>query len=181
MAVIFATPTSGLTQVAPAPLPAGAAPPLTWPSVQQLKDWIAKEAAQAAYDAVQTQIQDYLTGTFQNWLNAYSGGHLAGPTGIVGDPNAVPPAPPAGAMGELSADGLSFNLVQTGPPVLANVPPYTKIPAPQSVTGANALVDFQKELAATAPVSGVSPFNNSVPLYTVQVAAGDGSKWVRVA
>jgi len=171
MSVVFVSPTPGLEQIAPAPMPVNAVPPSTWVSAEQLQAWIRLEAAQAAYAAVKEQINSYINNTFTTWYSSYSGGHLAGPTGVVGDPDAVPPQPPTGAMAQLNATGLAFDLVQTGPPVCA-IPPYTKIPAPGTghVSGLSNV---------TGPTGLVNPFSSATAVGQV-IVAGDGTQWVRI-
>lgn len=158
-------------------MPANATAPSTWPSFAQMKSWTALEAADAAFDACNVLAQEYIEGTFATWLTQYRGGLVHGPTGLLGDPDAVPPAPPAGAKAQLSVTGLAFDLIQTGPPV-CSVPPYQKIPAPQAASGhgGDALAQLQQELGSTpAP----SVFTKATAPGQQQTAP-DGSVWVRI-
>jgi hypothetical protein len=98
---------------------------------------LAYQQAVAQQEALNqtSQLNDYyIEHTFHDWLINYQAGRLMGPSGLVGDPDAVPPQPPNGVMAVVvdnvnDTGMMGFDLQQVGPPV-AIVPPYDKIPPP---------------------------------------------------
>ncbi len=161
---VFEVPTPGLAQLPPAVNVA------VYPGFQtsidspQLQNWIKGEAQQDALRSCAVLKQEYLSGAFHDWFIDYGGGKIDN-----GNPDAPPPQPPFGAMAQMQPGNVSWDLVQTGPPV-CEVPAYTKISAPQTVDHAG---DMLKVLG------GSSPFTKATRLGS-QVTAPDGSVWARL-
>ena len=102
--------------------------------------WLQAVTQQQAFDQNENAEKFYLSSTFPGWLANYQTARLLGPTGIMGDPDAVPTQPPAAQIVLVeesnSPEFPTFDIQPsgqdgTGPliPVCA-VPEYTKIPPP---------------------------------------------------
>lgn len=107
----------------------------TQPSATNQDDVLRFQQAAAQQEALDKNTiaeQDY-RGKFASWfVFVYDTGRAIGPTGLAGDPHAVPPQPPKGYMAVVVQNeaAIGFECQQVGPPV-CEVPPYKRIPPPQ--------------------------------------------------
>ena len=138
-----------------------------------IQAWVQGVAQEQALNKNSVAATEYTNTTFGNWLMNYDAGRLDG-----GNPNTPPPMPPNGFTVHVADDNVTCELVQDGPPV-CGLPPYTKIPAPQTLAEAQNMLNV---LGGNMGQSvAVSPFNKSVPVYGGAVTAPDGSAWIRVS
>jgi hypothetical protein len=168
--VVFVDPIPGLKQLPPAPNNQPYPQFQTTVDSQALQNWEQSEGQGEALKANQTLLNEYLTEAFPAWLQNY--------TNEGTDPNATPEQPPLGAMIQVYPDGVQWDLIQTGPPV-CSVPPYTKIPPPQSSLNPNAPGGSSQMLNTLGGASPSTLFSNATPVNTV-VTAPDGSVFVRI-
>ena len=109
----------------------------------KFQEWYQAFMQDFAYRQNVLRVADYLTQFTGSWLVQYYSGRMPGPTGIEGDPNAVPLKPPAAMIvlvtdygfdmqesGQLQKGPDDSVILDTGPriPVCA-VPAYQKLPA----------------------------------------------------
>ena len=102
-------------------------------------EWLQAVVQDQALQQNTNAAQFYQSSLFPGWLANYQTCRLIGPTGIMGDPEAVPTQPPAAhvvLVGEGSPGFPIFDIQpsgqdETGPPIpVCAVPTYAKIPPP---------------------------------------------------
>lgn len=136
-----------------------------------LQSWYQGCSQEEALNRNANLATNYLNVTFHDWLTNYDAGRVDG-----GNPSAPPPQPPNGFMVEVQDDGITCDMVESGPPV-CGLPSYALIPAPQTLQQAQNMLMVLGGNAATA----ASQFTRAEAVFGTPIVAPDGSRWVRVS
>jgi hypothetical protein len=126
------------------------------PQADEVKAWIAGTAAAKAAGETEKIYQGYIRGPFSSWLANYEASRAEEPA----------PAPPNGVNAQISDDGFSFTLVDSGVPSGPVGPYQRKVITPSTGSIKSAVPDF----------GGL--FFGPVGVIVDQI---DGTKWQRVA